>query len=127
MNKNVVRSYDLYLPKYKEIEYTKLTEEEKDIRMFTCESWDEMKELANGNEERTAVMKELEKILNDPVFAASYDGELYDKGLREEYKALGFEQGLEEGHAQGLEEGFNDAIKQSIVNLYENDAFRINL
>ncbi len=30
-SKNIVRSYDLYLLKFKEIEYTKLTEEEKDI------------------------------------------------------------------------------------------------
>lgn len=86
--------------------------------MFTAKNYEEMAEIAKGNREREAVMKELQRLGSDPEFVDYYDHDEFEeinkRALERDAIAKGLEQGIEQGIQQGLEQGIQQGISQGI-------------
>jgi len=104
--------YDVYLPIFKELCYDNEEDIYKDLAMFTCDSYEEMEELAKDNKERTAIMEMLKEYGKDKKYVDYYDHEEYLEALRNEQE----ENVREEGIAIGKEQ----TKKESAINLHLN-------
>ena len=86
--------------------------------MFTAKNYEEMAEIAKGNREREAVMKELQRLGSDPEFVDYYDHDEFEeinkRALERDAIAKGLEQGIEQGIQQGISQGIEQGITQGI-------------
>ena len=112
--------HNIYIPKVKEICYNEGNEV---IKLFTCESYEEMRKIAKDNEEMNMLVSEIERLNKDEYFGALYNIEEEQKllessarslGLREGRKK-GLEEGIELGMKKGLEKGHNQGVKDGIL------------
>ena len=109
--------YDIYLPVFKEICYNSDEDIYKDLAMFTCTSYEEMEALANGNQEREAIMNDLKEYGKDKKYLDYYDHEEFEEAMQLEAKEIG----LAEGRAEGLAEGILQKTKEAAISLYNNN------
>ena len=72
--KNKVRDekitiHEIYLGKYKEMDYNNISEKEKNLAMLNCTSIKKMEELAQGSKIRGKIMEKFKKKLSAEEFA----------------------------------------------------------
>ena len=72
--KNKVRDekitiHEIYLGKYKEMDYNNISEKEKNLAMLNCTSIKKMEELVQGSKIRGKIMEKLKKKLSAEEFA----------------------------------------------------------
>ena len=99
--KNKVRDekitiHEIYLGKYKEMDYNNISEKEKNLAMLNCTSIKKMKELAQGSKIRGKIMEKFKKKLSAEEFAEI----LFDP--EEDQEMI-----LNSERLEGIEEGSN--------------------
>ena len=105
---------NLYLPKLKELCYTKevdeLDELERVLLTFYSENIEKSKEFGKDIKVMEEYVDEAEKISNDKELKEVYDMEY-------EYTNIGFERGMQKGNEQGLEQGLEQGqlLKQQEI------------
>lgn len=99
-------THNLYLGKFKKMDYTNLSEIERDLAMLNCTDLEKMKELVAKDPVRRKVMSEYKKKISDKEFIeALFDPEWDRECIENAIKGEAREQGHAEGHAEGLAEG----------------------
>ena len=100
--KNKVRDekitiHEIYLGKYKEMDYNNISEKEKNLAMLNCTSIKKMKELAQGSK----IMEKFKKKLSAEEFAEIlFDPEEDQEMILNSERLEGIEEGIEKGSNQ---------------------------
>ena len=97
---NDIDIHEIYLPNYHKICYDKLSEIEKKLYLFNCESFEEMEKLNLSGDDKY-IMEELRRLSMDEKFYDEYDAEKVNEKLMKSE----FEDGMEQGIEQGIEQG----------------------
>ena len=101
--KNKVRDekitiHEIYLGKYKEMDYNNISEKEKNLAMLNCTSIKKMEELAQGSKIRGKIMKKFKKKLSAEEFAEIlFDPEEDQEMILNSERLEGIEEGIESG------------------------------
>ncbi len=107
---NSIKIIDIYLPVVINPCYNIDEEIKLDFKMFKAQSFKEMEEIAKGNKERMAVMRDIKDIIaENNRLIREYEEREYQKAV-EEYN-------LEEAKKKGLKEGKELGIKKGESNL----------
>ena len=94
-----IESYEIYLPNFKEICYHNVNSIDISLSLFSCKSYEEMREKTN-NPEDIEVIKELERLGMSSDFVFDYHHENDEKLTRISYR----DDGIAEGKVQGRKE-----------------------
>ena len=101
--KNKVRDekitiHEIYLGKYKEMDYNNISEKEKNLAMLNCTSIKKMEELAQGSKRRGKIMEKFKKKLSAEEFAEIlFDPEEDQEMILNSERLEGIEEGIESG------------------------------
>ena len=101
--KNKVRDekitiHEIYLGKYKEMNYNNISEKEKNLAMLNCTSIKKMEELVQGSEIRGKIMEKFKKKLSAEEFAKIlFDPEEDQEMILNSERLEGIEEGIESG------------------------------
>ena len=96
-----IKIYDIYLASLENVRYNGSNEKEAYLAMFRAESFEEMRDIANGNEEALKVVEELERLSENDEFRVLYDAE---KMRRKEINSARLD-GYDDGYDAGKEAG----------------------
>ncbi len=125
-----MKYHHIYLPRMKELCYTKDDDIYKDYGMLMCESYEEMEGLAGTDAGRCALIKMLKVLGRDEKLMTVIDKYEYEKILHtEEGKSQGIQEGIEQGISQGIEQGhqegylagIEDTKKEMIISMYQDN------
>ena len=94
----------MYLASLKNVRYNGSNEKETYLAMFRAESFEEMRDLANGNEEALKVVEELERLSENDEFRVLYDAEKMRRKEINSARLDGYDDGFENGIIKGKEE-----------------------
>ena len=108
-----IKDYEVYLPKYKDICYNNDNEKEMMLALFTATSYEEMRNIANGNKEALKIVEELERLSEDKYFGALYDNTVVQRKLENSAFDLGEQKGIEIGKEEGKIESTMSLIKNN--------------
>ena len=100
-----IKIYDIYLASLKNVRYNGSNEKETYLAMFRAESFEEMRDIANGNEEALKVVEELERLSENDEFRVLYDAEKMRRKEINSARLDGYDDGYENGITKGKEEG----------------------
>ena len=100
-----IKIYDIYLASLKNVRYNGSNEKETYLAMFRAESFEEMRDIANGNEEALKVVEELERLSENDEFRVLYDAEKMRRKEINSARLDGYDDGFENGITKGKEEG----------------------
>ena len=100
-----IKIYDIYLASLKNVSYNGSNEKETYLGMFRAESFEEMRDIANGNEEALKVVEELERLSENDEFRVLYDAEKMRRKEINSARLDGYDDGYENGITKGKEEG----------------------
>ena len=101
--KNKVRDekitiHEIYLGKYKEMDYNNISEKEKNLAMLNCTSIKKMEELEQGSKIRGKIMEKFKKKLSAEEFAEIlFDPEEDQEMILNSERLEGIEEGIESG------------------------------
>ena len=101
--KNKVRDekiiiHEIYLGKYKKMDYNNISEKEKNLAMLNCTSIKKMEELAQGSKIRGKIMEKFKKKLSAEEFAEIlFDPEEDQEMILNSERLEGIEEGIESG------------------------------
>ena len=109
-----IKDYEIYLGKYKDICYSKGKEQDAMLSLFSCESYDDMRKIANGNKEALEIVDELEKLGIKDEWGAYYDAEIVQKKLENSARALGYSEGVLHGEDKKQKEIALSMLKNNI-------------
>ena len=104
--KNKVRDekitiHEIYLGKYKEMDYNNISEKEKNLAMLNCTSIKKMEELAQESKIRGKIMEKFKKKLSAEEFAEIlFDPEEDQEMILNSERLEGIEEGIEKGSNQ---------------------------
>lgn len=104
--------HNIYIPKAEKVCYN---EENEVIKLFTCESYEEMRKIAKDNEEMNMLVSEIERLNKDEYFGALYNIEEEQKLLESSARSIGHKEGLEEGIELGMKKGIKEGHDQGII------------
>ena len=85
--------HEIYLPVYHKLCYDKLNKIDKRLWMFSCKSFDEMKDIKDEN---IQMVEELERLSMDETFVDEYNYENVQKKLLNSMRIEGHEEGVQE-------------------------------
>ena len=77
----------------------------KKLKLFLCNSYEEMKEVIKEDKELMIIMNEIERLNQDKFFGGLYNIEEEQKKMENTARRYGFDEGLIEGKTLGIEEG----------------------
>ncbi len=100
-----IKIYDIYLASLENVRYNGSNEKETYLAMFRAESFEEMRDIANGNEEALKVVEELERLSENDEFRVLYDAEKMRRKEINSARLDGYDDGYENGITKGKEEG----------------------
>ena len=115
-----IKIYDIYLASLKNVRYNGSNEKETYLAMFRAESFEEMRDIANGNEEALKVVEELERLSENDEFRVLYDAEKMRRKEINSARLDGYDDGYDAGKTKGLEEGAKEekiAIAKNLLNI----------
>ena len=115
-----IKIYDIYLASLKNVRYNGSNEKETYLGMFRAESFEEMRDIANGNEEALKVVEELERLSENDEFRVLYDAEKMRRKEINSARLDGYDDGYDAGKTKGLEEGAKEekiAIAKNLLNI----------
>ena len=101
--------HNIYIPKAEKVCYN---EENEVIKLFTCESYEEMRKIAKDNEEMNMLVSEIERLNKD-----EYNIEEEQKLLESSARSIGHKEGLEEGIELGMKKGHDQGIIETAKKL----------
>ena len=96
-----IKIHNIYLESLKNVRYNGSNEEETFAAMMIASSYEEMREIANGNEEALYIVDKLERLAEDDKFRTDYNVELV---RRKEINSARLD-GYDDGKAEGFEAG----------------------
>ena len=100
-----IKIHNIYLESLKKLRYNGSNEEETFAAMMIASSYEEMREIANGNEEALYIVDKLERLNEDDKFRTDYNVELVRRKEINSARLDGYDDGYDVGKAEGLEEG----------------------
>ena len=115
-----IKIYDIYLASLKNVRYNGSNEKETYLAMFRAESFEEMRDIANGNEEALKVVEELERLSENDEFRVLYDAEKMRRKEINSARLDGYDDGYDAGKTKGLEEGAKEEkieIAKNLLNI----------
>ena len=119
-----IKIYDIYLASLKNVRYNGSNEKETYLAMFRAESFEEMRDIANGNEEALKVVEELERLSENDEFRVLYDAE---KMRRKEINSArldgyddGYDNGYDNGYENGITKGKEEGAKAKEIEIAKN-------
>ena len=112
-----IKIYDIYLASLKNVRYNGSNEKETYLAMFRAESFEEMRDIANGNEEALKVVEELERLSENDEFRVLYDVEKMRRKEINSARLDGYDDGYDAGKTKGLEEGAKEEKIEIAKNL----------
>ena len=112
-----IKIYDIYLASLKNVRYNGSNEKETYLAMFRAESFEEMRDIANGNEEALKVVEELERLSENDEFRVLYDVEKMRRKEINSARLDGYDDGYDAGKIKGLEEGAKEEKIEIAKNL----------
>ena len=99
-----IKIHNIYLESLKNVRYNGSNEEETFAAMMIASTYEEMREIANGNEEALYIVDKLERINEDDKFRTDYNVELVRRKEINSARLDGFDDGYDAGKAEGKEE-----------------------
>ena len=121
-----IKIYDIYLESLENVRYNGSNEKETYLAMFRAESFEEMRNIANGNKEALKVVEELERLSENDEFRVLYDAEKMRRKEINSARLDGYDDGYDDGKAEGLEAGAK-AEKISIAKNLLKDGISIEI
>ena len=121
-----IKIYDIYLESLENVRYNVGNEKETYLAMFRAESFEEMRNIANGNKEALKVVEELERLSENDEFRVLYDAEKMRRKEINSARLDGYDNGYDDGKAEGLEAGAK-AEKISIAKNLLKDGISIEI
>ena len=112
-----IKIYDIYLASLKNVRYNGSNEKETYLAMFRAESFEEMRDIANDNEEALKVVEELERLSENDEFRVLYDAEKMRRKEINSARLDGYDDGYDAGKTKGLEEGAKEEKIEIAKNL----------
>ncbi len=103
--------HNIFIPKEVEVCYNKSIKNK--LKLFLCDSYEKMREIAE-EEELKAIVDELERLNQEKYFGALYNAEEEQKKLENSAKEEGYQEGLELGKKIGEELGIEQGIEQGL-------------
>ena len=99
-----IKIHNIYLESLKNVRYNGSNEEETFAAMMIASTYEEMREIANGNEEALYIVDKLERLNEDDKFRTDYNVELVRRKEINSARLDGFDDGYDAGKAEGKEE-----------------------
>ena len=111
-----IKVYDIYLESLENVRYNGSNEKETYLAMFRAESFEEMRNIANGNKEALKVVEELERLSENDEFRVLYDAE---KMRRKEINSARLD-GYDDGYGNGYEIGITKGKEEEKIAIAKN-------
>ena len=111
-----IKIYDIYLESLENVRYNGSNEKETYLAMFRAESFEEMRNIANGNKEALKVVEELERLSENDEFRILYDAE---KMRRKEINSARLD-GYDDGYNNGYGSGYDAGAKEKGIEIAKN-------
>ena len=111
-----IKVYDIYLESLGNVRYNGSNEKETYLAMFRAESFEEMRNIANGNKEALKVVEELERLSENDEFRILYDAE---KMRRKEINSARLD-GYDDGYNNGYGSGYDAGAKEKGIEIAKN-------
>ena len=111
-----IKIYDIYLESLENVRYNGSNEKETYLAMFRAESFEEMRDIANGNKEALKVVEELERLSENDEFKILYDAE---KMRRKEINSARLD-GYDDGYNNGYGSGYDAGAKEKGIEIVKN-------
>ncbi len=111
-----IKIYDIYLESLENVRYNGSNEKETYLAMFRAESFEEMRNIANGNKEALKVVEELERLSENDEFRVLYDAE---KMRRKEINSARLD-GYDDGYGNGYEIGITKGKEEEKIAIAKN-------
>ena len=103
-----IKIHNIYLESLKNVRYNGSNEEETFAAMMIASSYEEMREIANGNEEALYIVNKLERLNEDDKFRTDYNVELV---RRKE---------INSARLDGYDDGYDDGAKAKEIEIAKN-------
>ena len=100
-----IKIYDIYLESLENVRYNGGNEKETYLAMFRAESFEEMRNIANGNKEALKVVEELERLSENDEFRILYDAEKMRRKEINSARLDGYDDGYNNGYGSGYDAG----------------------
>ena len=115
-----IKIYDIYLASLKNVRYNGSNEKETYLAMFRAESFEEMRDIANGNEEALKVVEELERLSENDEFRVLYDAEKMRRKEINSARLDGYDDGYDNGYENGITKGKEEGAKEEKIEIAKN-------
>ena len=100
-----IKIYDIYLESLENVRYNGGNEKETYLAMFRAESFEEMRNIANGNKEALKVVEELERLSENDEFRVLYNAEKMRRIEINSARLDGYDDGYGNGYEIGITKG----------------------
>ena len=96
-----IKIHNIYLESLKNVRYNGSNEEETFMAMMVADSYEEMREIANGCEEALYIVDKLERLAEDDKFRTDYNVELVRRKEINSARLDGYDDGYDNGYDAG--------------------------
>ena len=115
-----IKVYDIYLESLGNVRYNGSNEKETYLAMFRAESFEEMRDIANGNKEALKVVEELERLSENDEFRVLYDAEKMRRKEINSARLDGYDDGYGNGYEIGITKGKEEGAKTERIAIANN-------
>ena len=115
-----IKIYDIYLESLENARYNGSNEKETYLAMFRAESFEEMRDIANGNKEALKVVEELERLSENDEFRVLYDAEKMRRKEINSARLDGYDDGYGNGYEIGITKGKEEGAKAEKIAIAKN-------
>ena len=115
-----IKVYDIYLESLENVRYNGSNEKETYLAMFRAESFEEMRNIANGNKEALKVVEELERLSENDEFRVLYDAEKMRRKEINSARLDGYDDGYGNGYEIGITKGKEEGAKAKEIEIAKN-------
>ena len=115
-----IKVYDIYLESLGNVRYNGSNEKETYLAMFRAESFEEMRDIANGNKEALKVVEELERLSENDEFRVLYDAEKMRRKEINSARLDGYDDGYGNGYEIGITKGKEEGAKAEKIAIAKN-------
>ena len=111
--------HNIFIPK--EIEVCYNSDIKNKLKLFLCNSYLEMRDIAKEDKELKTIVDEIERLNKDKYFGALYNIEEEQKRLEASAESSGYKRGIQEGHDIGIQEGSASTREKIAKSLLEEN------
>ena len=120
-----IEMFEIFLPIFNKVCYHRSNEIDKRLRLFSCNSYDEMYSIVDKDDPNYFIIEELRRLGMNNKFVDEYDYEFVQKKLMNSIKDEGYENGKQDGKMErnieiakkSLEQGLDINIISTITGL----------